>query len=885
MSATSKYRAALEASIQDNPTTNNVTPVRPALPMTLAAQAPKAYKYPIYSGLTVTQPSRFVEGDARGSLAGLSPVIEVAEKEAAPLFSVAVLRDDLQPGESATRGAAHAGVQAIVLDVDGVSDDQIAAFDAELRSRGWLHLKYPTHSWTADLPRYRYVIPITCVVAGGRNYRERLWPAFNALSGGICDPGAKDGARRSFLPSCPPGQAGLRPAPEIHGDAVLDPDELTALLPAPPKPKSGEAVGTCAPDVDGRPDRRDRDIGLIAANCSMVAKFLKDGDPDNGKGDALWMAAANILHFVPNGRSLYIEYSAKDPRFDLRQTEAKYDNRDGIPPALCTTIEGNGWPGCKTCPSRGKISSPVQLGELETPAPDPTAALQQALTSGGIRAVVDQDGVVNYITSYERGGRRCKDVVRAGSQAATDMLIYAATASGGKAPTERAIAVAEARIRVEARQSREVSDVDLRIAERGGAYFHDLGRGRVLRTDGNGSQVTDESDETPLFRRGAGAGELPDPEFTGTAKQALVRCMDGLRQLGCNAEQAVIATVWAVNALRPETAKPIFEAVGPAGSGKSTLAEFMPHLIDPSDSGRRTTRQRVEDIAAAAQQQAVLMIDNASRFDKSTSDALCSAATGGTLNQRLLYTNAEVAALNLHRSVAITAVSPVCTATDLQSRVVRFEMQPPARRSYRSESEMRDLMDTLRPAMLGAIHTLLSAALRELPEVCKRQDWRHRMVSFDQLGEAMMIAAGYKPGSFLEIIGRMRDRMARRTASGDVFTLKLTETLRTLANGDRAAERPTLGAVLGTKQQCVVWDSGDGRVEITARPGALRRRMPAVNSWDRDSPLPATDRAFLDALRRIQPLLGSLGVTCTEEAYGTRPVVRIEFDPSELDHE
>ena len=117
MSATSKYRAALEASTQDNPTTNNVTPLRPALPMTLAAQAPKSYKYPIYSGLTVTQPSRFVEGDARGSLAGLSPVIEVAEKEAAPLFSVAVLRDDrliVPHGDT----MLYAGDEVVVLVTD-----------------------------------------------------------------------------------------------------------------------------------------------------------------------------------------------------------------------------------------------------------------------------------------------------------------------------------------------------------------------------------------------------------------------------------------------------------------------------------------------------------------------------------------------------------------------------------------------------------------------------------------------------------------------------------------------------------------------------------------------------------------------------------------------
>ena len=887
MSAVSKYRAALEAPTPVGPSKTNVTPLRPDMTATAPAQAAMHYKLAIYNGLKAEQPIRFIEGSARDTLTQLEQVVEVADKKAAHLFSVAVLRDDLQTGESTLAGKAHAGVQAIVLDVDGATAEQIDAFDAELRERGWLHLKYPTHSWTDEQPRFRYLLLLARVAPAGKNYTNRLWAPMNALSGGICDPSAKDGARRSFLPSCPPGQAGSRPAPEIHGTRLLDPDELVALLPPAelPKPGVSAAASTRPPDADGQADRRDRDPGLIAAGCSMFAKFLKDGDPDNGHGDGLWRLAGGIAHYVADGAKLFHESSAKDPRYDFSESQAKFEGYKGGPP-LCKTIESSGWGGCKTCPSRGKIASPVQLADsLDTVAPDPTAALQQALTSGSIRAEVDQDGTLNYVTSYERNGRRCRDVVRASTTAARDLLLHAATVGGGKAPSDRAIEAMEARIRVEAKRSGTVTPTHVRIAEQGGVYYHDGQPGWLARIDSQGWQVMDESDGTPLFRRGTGAGELPDPTFNGTAKQALASCLDGFRQLGCDTAQGVIATAAMVDALRPETAKPVIEVVGPAGSGKSTLADFFVDLLDPSDSERRVTGHRAEDVAAGAQHQRVLMIDNASRFDKTFSDLLCTVSTGGTQIQRQLYTNAEVVSLNIKRTVVVTGVSPVCTQSDLQSRVLRFEVRPPTDGGYLSESEVRELTRALRPPMLGAIYTLLSAALRELPEVRKRKDWRHRMVSFDQLGEAVMISAGYKAGSFLTIIGRMRERMARRTASGDVFTLKLTEALRALAAGDKAAEQPTLGTVLGTKQQLVVWDCGDGRVEITARPGALRRRMPAVNSWDRDSPIPATDRAFLDALRRVQPLLGSLGVTCTEESYGSRPVVRMVFKPLELDHE
>lgn len=325
--------------------------------------------------------------------------------------------------------------------------------------------------------------------------------------------------------------------------------------------------------------------------------------------------------------------------------------------------------------------------------------------------------------------------------------------------------------------------------------------------------------------------------------------------------------------------------MGSAGSGKSTAIENVTNLVDPAGSGRRTTGLRVEDLAAAAQHQGVIAIDNAGRLDKVTSDALCIMVTGGTLYQRKMYEQGGVSALDMHRSVVISAVSPVCVQPDLQSRVIRLELRPRPQGTYHSEASIRAVMTAARPRLLGALYTLFSAALRDLPEVCKREGWPHRLVSFDQLGEAALIAAEYPPDSFLKIVGRMRERLARRTASGDVFVLKLVELLRTLAAGAKVTGQPTLRAVCDTKPPLALWDCGDGRVEVTARPSALRTRMPIVSGWDRDATLPTSDRAFLDALRRVQPMLTAMGITYTEAMYGSRALARLEFDPQELDHD
>ena len=118
------------------------------------------------------------------------------------------------------------------------------------------------------------------------------------------------------------------------------------------------------------------------------------------------------------------------------------------------------------------------------------------------------------------------------------------------------------------------------------------------------------------------------------------------------------------------------------------------------------------------------------------------ASTGGTLTVRKLYEQTETTALHLLRPVAITAVSPVCTQPDLQNRTLRFEFRHNANREVISEGEIRAMTEARLPAFLGALYSLKAATLRTLPKVRQRKGWKHRLVTFDQTGEAMLCAAG-----------------------------------------------------------------------------------------------------------------------------------------------
>jgi hypothetical protein len=653
---------------------------------------------------------------------------------------------------------------------------------------------------------------------------------------------------------------------------------LVELLPTSPSPARhyDSAINADVLASSSFLDRRDRDVGLIAHGCGLIGD-LKDGTAQS-EGD--WRPALAILKYCAKGEAFAHEWSAHDARYTRLETQRKLDGWNVGPP-LCGSA-----PRCTTCSNQGKLKTPLELSDrvVDGPLqanPDSTNIIASAVQAQGLRMLLDVDTRLNLvIPGHTAEGWATRSVAYADSEASTDAMLAAAVEANpaGRAPTERAIELLLSRSRHQARQRGEAVPIFLRTAYLSGAAYVSLRPGRIARIGPGAVDLLDDaSDGVPLFRRGAGSGTLPDPAFQGTDSDAL-RFLIGtlVAHFGMTPQQATLIIVTLLEWHRTNTPHPILEIVGPAGSGKSTLGDCVLTLIDPSKDGQRVTvGTGAPDIAAAAQQRFVLAIDNAGRLDKATSDFLCLLSTGGTLHVRMLYTNSETAALRLHRPLMVTAVSPVCVAADLQSRVVRIELSS-RQGSFEAEAQLRERWDATRAKVLGALYILLAGSLREVDVVRQRGAWAHRLVDFDQMGEAAMAAAGLAANTFSKIASEMRNGMARRSASGDSFLKALLITLRKLAEASPThVEQPSLRAVSLLKPALVVL-AYDGRIEITARPGALLAKLPVVASY-RDGALPTSERAFGDAVRRVAPLLSSMHIRVVELAYGTRNFLRFDF--------
>lgn len=102
-------------------------------------------------------------------------------------------------------------------------------------------------------------------------------------------------------------------------------------------------------------------VEAIIEGCAWMAELL-DGAAHMAEPD--WYALAGIVGRCANGAATFHEISAEDARYDSTETQEKLDHAlKSAGPRTCANISET-FDGCRNCPFRNKIKSPIQLGHL-----------------------------------------------------------------------------------------------------------------------------------------------------------------------------------------------------------------------------------------------------------------------------------------------------------------------------------------------------------------------------------------------------------------------------------------------------------------------------------------------------------------------------------------
>lgn len=205
---------------------------------------------------------------------------------------------------------------------------------------------------------------------------------------------------------------------------------------------------------------------------------------------------------------------------------------------------------------------------------------------------------------------------------------------------------------------------------------------------------------------------------------------------------------WLISCFVPDIphAMPIF--YGEKGAAKSTTCTLLKRLIDPSALETLTLQSDSRSMAVNLQQHWFLPFDNVSRISDETSDTLCRAITGGGIQQRKLYSDADDYIFTFKRCLALNGINNVATRSDLLDRAILVELSRIPEKDRRELSEIQQNFEKDLPYILGGIFDVLSKAMALYPSL--KLDNLPRMADFARWGYVIGQALGGLGDEFIK---------------------------------------------------------------------------------------------------------------------------------------
>lgn len=302
-------------------------------------------------------------------------------------------------------------------------------------------------------------------------------------------------------------------------------------------------------------------------------------------------------------------------------------------------------------------------------------------------------------------------------------------------------------LQAEAETSGIINYVWYRVAKIPGGVEIDIGdekHTRVRITKGKVELVSKGSDT--LFYRTQVSQPMVLPAEVGD--------LDLLKKyLNLNPVQMLLLIAWLSYTLahpKVSTSKFLILVLqGNQGSGKSFLSWIILLLLDPSIVGVQILPSNSKDLSIAAQNAHVLCYDNLRQFSQFMSDVLCTAATGGSISNRQLYSDADQNVLQLHVALVLNGIHSFIEQPDLAQRCLPLTLLPFNESKRKSEAQLkRELLEDL-PAIMRGLFDLIAQVFTYLPTVEVTNP--ERMIDFVQWLAAMEQAHGSRAGDYQAI--------------------------------------------------------------------------------------------------------------------------------------
>ena len=378
--------------------------------------------------------------------------------------------------------------------------------------------------------------------------------------------------------------------------------------------------------------------------------------------------------------------------------------------------------------------------------------------------------------------------------------------------------------------------VFLRVGELDGDIYVDLANDnwQAVRIHAHGYDVVDQPQLK--FLRPQTLRSLPEPE---------AGCdVNYLRSFLNVADEAdfKLAIGWMLGAFRPKGPYPLLSVSGEQGSGKSSFTDALVGLIDPGVGKRRAFPKDERDLMISAKHSHVQQFDNLSWIPGDISDVLSRLSTGGGFVTRKLHTDADLTVLSVSSPVILNGIPELVGRPDLANRAISIQLRRLKAEERKTEEELADEFDEVKPKVLGALFDGLSAGLRNLEKV--QLDQLPRMADFARWVEACASGLGWRSGEFLSAYEQNQLDVNESVLETEPVAIAIQKFIRQQSNG---------------------WEGTATRL--------LQELNDTVSEFERNSRRwPKNANALGVAVNRVSPLLRDRGVSIERTHSGDRSI-------------
>jgi hypothetical protein len=271
-------------------------------------------------------------------------------------------------------------------------------------------------------------------------------------------------------------------------------------------------------------------------------------------------------------------------------------------------------------------------------------------------------------------------------------------------------------------------------------------RWRAIHVTDRGWMIVD--DPPILFRRYSHMQPLGEPTRGGDPW----RLLTFLNIPAYDADTRLLLLCTVASYLIPEIPHPILVVYGTQGSAKTMLMKLIRSLIDPSSvellSIPRGETERVQQLA----HHWLAFYDNLTRVDAWMSDAFCRAATGGGFTKRKLYSDDADVIYTYRRCIGLNGINVAAQRGDLLDRSLLVELRAIPDAARRTERDLLDAFDAVKPEILGGFLDVLVAALPRYQST--QVHATSRMADYARWGCVIAQALGSTQNAFLAAYAR-----------------------------------------------------------------------------------------------------------------------------------